>query len=124
MLALGSVIRAQLILQVLRVIQQLALVYFLVRVWGGAYFSDWVVLSSAASFFSLADFGIQTALGNACVGFSRRCDHHKLSQLVQQALAFYIIFVPITLVLCIAFASACDLGVLIKTSTLSETSRA
>lgn len=119
MFSLGSVIISQLILQSLRSSQQLVLVYVLVRAWGAVSFGNWVVLMSAATFVSMSDLGVQTVLSNQCLTFSRDEDRSDLSKHVEGILGFYIVFVPVTLLILLVVSTSPAFSLLAAGATRS-----
>jgi O-antigen/teichoic acid export membrane protein len=95
--SLRPLLRAQLTLQILRFAQQFAFVAAMVGVWGKQYYADWVVLMSAASFFTLLDFGVQTVTGNQLVACARAAARGELIKRISQATTLYVIFIPVAL---------------------------
>lgn len=58
---------AQIILKVIRILDQLLLVPFFLVAWGDAYYGEWLTLSIIPSILSFSDFGVGSAAGNSFV---------------------------------------------------------
>jgi O-antigen/teichoic acid export membrane protein len=123
MFNLGSLLRAQLLLQSLRMAQQFSVVFMFVRLWGSAFYADWVMLSSAAMFFGIVDLGIQTALSNACLSLSRDEDIQRLSATIRESMAFYIVFTAAIALFSMTAARLFNFGYFLRTGVMSQTVR-
>lgn len=106
LVVLGPVVIAQLVLQLLRALQQIILLSLLIRMWEAAFYGDWVIIVTISTFFMMFDFGIQTVLSNRGIALSRDADAQRFQELVSQSLGFYAIYIPIILLVSVAFASA------------------
>ena len=58
---------AQIILKIIRVLDQLLLIPFFLTAWGAAYYGEWVTLSIIPAVLGFSDLGIGTAVGNSFV---------------------------------------------------------
>ena len=58
---------AQIVLKVIRILDQLLLVPFFLTAWGAEYYGEWLTLSIIPTILEFADFGIGSAAGNSFV---------------------------------------------------------
>lgn len=58
---------AQIVLKVIRMLDQLLLIPFFLTSWGVAYYGEWVTLSIIPAILGFSDLGIGTAVGNSFV---------------------------------------------------------
>lgn len=58
---------AQILLKVIRVLDQLLLIPFFLKAWGTVYYGEWVTLSIIPAVLGFSDLGIGTAVGNSFV---------------------------------------------------------
>lgn len=58
---------AQIILKVIRILDQLLLVPFFLLAWGDAYYGEWLTISIIPAILGFTDFGIGAAAGNSFV---------------------------------------------------------
>lgn len=75
--------------QMLTLLNQIALVPIFLRAWGEVLYGDWMTISAVATYFSLADFGMQMYAVNVLTGHWTRGEHDKFRETLGSTLMFY-----------------------------------
>ena len=91
---MNSLLRSQVTLQTLRFGQQLVLVWAMLRFWGEARYSAWVVLLASATFYGMCDLAIQTVTSNMLILNAQKLDLRTFNRYLSNALSLYAILVP------------------------------
>ena len=73
----------------LRIAQQFLLVPILIRGWGIELYADWIIISSAAGFLAMLDFGLQAYFINALLVAWSKKDLVAYRRLISTAIFIY-----------------------------------
>ena len=91
--------------QILGLLNQIALVPIFLHAWGEVLYGDWMTISAIATYFSLADLGMQLYAVNVLTGHWTRGEHDKFRETLGSALMFYVYTTVVGLIIAVAGAA-------------------